>query len=60
MRDPFSRDSFHSWSMGEVYEVGAGFLQGVHVELKVILPQITGDAGGCRPTSDRNSYSHGE
>ncbi len=31
--------------MGEVYEVEDGFLQGVHVALKVILPQIADDAG---------------
>jgi serine/threonine protein kinase/Tfp pilus assembly protein PilF len=31
--------------MGEVYEVEDRFLQGVHVALKVILPQIAGDAG---------------
>ena len=31
--------------MGEVYEVEDRFLQGVHVALKVILPQIAGEAG---------------
>ena len=31
--------------MGEVYEVEDRFLQGVHVALKVILPQIAEDAG---------------
>jgi eukaryotic-like serine/threonine-protein kinase len=31
--------------MGEVYEVEDQFLQGVHVALKVILPQIAGDVG---------------
>jgi serine/threonine protein kinase/Flp pilus assembly protein TadD len=31
--------------MGEVYEVEDRFLQGIHVALKVILPQIAGDAG---------------
>lgn len=30
--------------MGEVYEVEDRFLQGVHVALKMILPQIAGDA----------------
>ncbi|MGA7158883.1 MAG: tetratricopeptide repeat protein [Acidobacteriaceae bacterium] len=30
--------------MGEVYEVEDGFLQGVHVALKVILPHIANDA----------------
>jgi hypothetical protein len=31
--------------MGEVYEVEDRFLQGVHVALKVIRPQIAGDTG---------------
>jgi serine/threonine protein kinase/Tfp pilus assembly protein PilF len=31
--------------MGEVYEVEDRFLQGVHVALKMILPEIAGDAG---------------
>jgi serine/threonine protein kinase/Tfp pilus assembly protein PilF len=30
--------------MGEVYEVEDSFLQGVHVALKMILPQIAGDS----------------
>jgi eukaryotic-like serine/threonine-protein kinase len=34
--------------MGEVYEVEDRFLQGVHIALKVILPQIAGDAGSSR------------
>jgi eukaryotic-like serine/threonine-protein kinase len=31
--------------MGEVYEVEDSFLQGVHVALKMILPEIAGDVG---------------
>jgi serine/threonine protein kinase/tetratricopeptide (TPR) repeat protein len=31
--------------MGEVYEVEDGFLQGMHVALKVILPHVAEDAG---------------
>jgi serine/threonine protein kinase len=34
--------------MGEVYEVEDRFLQGVHVALKMILPEIAGDAGCSR------------
>ncbi len=34
--------------MGEVYEVQDRFLQGVHVALKMILPQISGDVGSLR------------
>lgn len=34
--------------MGEVYEVEDTLLQNVHVALKIILPQIAGDAGSAR------------
>ena len=34
--------------MGEVYEVEDRFLQGVHVALKMILPEIAGDTGSSR------------
>lgn len=34
--------------MGEVYEVEDHFLQGVHVALKMILPDIANDAGSSR------------
>jgi eukaryotic-like serine/threonine-protein kinase len=34
--------------MGEVYEVEDRLLQGVHIALKMILPEIAGDAGSWR------------
>jgi serine/threonine protein kinase len=34
--------------MGEVYEVEDRYLQGAHVALKIILPEIAGDAGSSR------------
>src|SRR5665213_343109 len=34
--------------MGEVYEVEDRFLQGVHIALKMILPEIAGDASSSR------------